>query len=205
MSLSNSGGTSIHALSGEPFHSDTLDSDWTTHLSDPVLAARYRGADIRVGDYSKSAHPAANRSGGTEAAAHVDGNVDGEDVSRLAYSLVNVGGGLPVSRAQVLDAEVGKRVAKAREELARRIEAAKKRVEECKVEREKVGVYVCVCIYVCVCVCVCGCVRTRRARSLHAGLRQPRSVLKSARWRETRWVYVCMSVYMCVFFWGGVM
>jgi hypothetical protein len=147
MSLSNSGGTPIHVpYSGEPHRGGTDDSDWTTQLSDPVLAARYRGADIRVGDYNQGVgvHPAANRSGGTET-AHVDGSVDGEDVSRLAYSLVNVGGGLPVSRAQVLDAEVGKRVAKAREGLAKRIQAAKKRVEECKEERDKVCV--CVCMY----------------------------------------------------------
>jgi hypothetical protein len=133
--------------------------DWTLQLADPVLAARYRGADIRVRDYDRT-HASRSEGDATAAASRGDGVSEDEAVpadERLAYALLHVGGGLPVSRAQVLDREVSKRVAKAREGLERRIEAANKRIQECKEERDKVRPSVLGFLGVCVCVCACVC------------------------------------------------
>jgi hypothetical protein len=103
---------------------DEEEEHWTSMLSDPELAAKYAGGGGggNWDDSAIEAPPSASE-------PRVSNN--------LSWKLTSVQGGLPVSRSDVLDSEIERRVASARQGITSQIEACEKRIKALEVDRDQ--------------------------------------------------------------------
>jgi hypothetical protein len=103
---------------------DREEEHWTSMLSDPELAAKYAGGGGGGGwdDSAVQAPPSA---------------AEPRIANNLSWKLTSVEGGLPVSRSDVLDSEIERRVASARQGITSQIEACEKKIKALEVDRDQ--------------------------------------------------------------------
>lgn len=106
---------------------------WTSLLSDPELAAKYGGESGGWNDKYGGESGGWDDNVGTAldaaAATHAGG--------KLSWKLTSVEGGLPVSRSDVLDSEIKKRVDKARQNIFGQIDSCKAKIKDLEVDRDQ--------------------------------------------------------------------